>query len=117
MSRNLTPWLTAASLALLVMAAGACDDEPNAHCPPAFKVCAGACTDVKVDSKNCGACGTACKAGESCAAGKCVLGCGGGTTNCSGVCVNTATDVSNCGGCGTKCMAGQISEARRGANE
>jgi hypothetical protein len=37
-------------------------------------VCAGTCTDTATDDANCGACGTTCPSGESCAMGTCRSG-------------------------------------------
>ncbi len=54
---------------------------------------------------NCGTCGRACAAGQSCAAGVC--GCPAGQTVCGAACVNTSTDPNNCGLCGTVCPAGR----------
>lgn len=42
------------------------------------------CANVSNDRENCGACGTACAAGQICAAGACVTSCGAGTTACGG---------------------------------
>ena len=42
-------------------------------------LCAGTCTNLKKDRKNCGACGKACQAGETCQAG----GGGGATPECN----------------------------------
>jgi len=62
--------------------------------------------DTKTDWSNCGACGTACKAGQVCSAGSCKLSCQSGLTDCSGLCVNLKTDQYNCGACGTACKIG-----------
>ncbi|MEZ4410482.1 MAG: hypothetical protein R3A52_28980 [Polyangiales bacterium] len=43
---------------------------------------------MQTDGANCGACGTACGAGQSC---------------CAGACATTATDRANCGACGAVC--------------
>jgi hypothetical protein len=40
-------------------------------CKAPFTKCSGACTDVQSDPNNCGQCGTACPAGQSCTAGAC----------------------------------------------
>src|SRR5215208_4305653 len=50
---------------------------PNGvSCPPDKPdCCKGQCVDLKADSNNCGTCGNACPAGESCNQGKCVDNC------------------------------------------
>ncbi|AKV04760.1 Tryptophan synthase alpha chain [Labilithrix luteola] len=57
--------------------------------------------DILSDPKHCGACGTACAAGERCFAGKC--GCNDGLTDCKGKCVDLQNDDFNCNACGTFC--------------
>jgi hypothetical protein len=70
-----------------------------------------ACVDVSSDSANCGACGTACAAGQRCTAGSCT--CPSGQMACSGRCVDTSADAANCGGCGMACAAGTACVAGR----
>lgn len=90
-------------------AAGGC----GATCDAGFVDCNGDPTDgceahVDADAANCGACGNACGAGESCQSGACApVPCSPGTATCGGaVCdVSTATDPSNCGACGRVCTA------------
>ena len=48
---------------------GACEDT----CNPGFADCGGVCTGIVSDNQNCGGCGITCAAGQSCAAGRCVL--------------------------------------------
>jgi len=85
--------------------------NPNTNasgCSGTQTLCGGACVVTATDPKNCGVCGTACKAGEVCYQSGCVATCPPGSgTECAGSCVDTATDNQNCGGCGTKCPAGQ----------
>jgi len=69
------------------------------------------CANLKSDHLNCGTCGTVCKVGETCEAGKCVLSCGGGSIACGGVCVDTKVDPANCGACGTVCKTGEVCSA------
>jgi hypothetical protein len=90
-------------------------------------VCGGACVDAQTERANCGACGTACAAGQVCSAGKCGLSCQQGLKLCTGpdpsdagsmsdasaplaypYCAQIQTDGANCGGCGITCGAGSI---------
>src|SRR5207302_11388426 len=57
------------------------------------------CVDFSTDRANCGKCGTACTATQSCAAGAC--GCPSGTMACGPDCVNPKSDPMHCGGCTT----------------
>ncbi len=81
--------------------AGQTDCTPMAPAPT--------CVDTQSSSANCGACGTACGAGQSCNAGMCV--CGAGQSLCGRTCVNRQTDTMNCGACGVVCGAGQTCNA------
>ena len=77
----------------------------------ALMECGGACTDTRYDPANCGACGTACSAGEVCNVGTCASGCGVGTERCSDRCVDTQVDARNCGACGVSCGSGEVCNA------
>jgi hypothetical protein len=74
-------------------------------------LCGGTCVDLMSDQGNCGACGTACGAGQVCSGGTCTLDCGAGTTKCGTNCVDTQNDPSNCGTCGMACPMGQVCSA------
>jgi hypothetical protein len=74
------------------------------------------CTDITIDSANCGVCGVICQGGTYCQAGACVPG--NPTTTCQPpyktcsdplgkmICLRVDSDPSNCGGCGNQCPAG-----------
>jgi hypothetical protein len=53
------------------------------------------------DPANCGACGHACAAGQTCENGTCL--CPPGTTRCGDACVDLMSDPNHCGGCGKEC--------------
>ncbi len=88
---------------VILFLACACVGSPPVPCTD----CDGKCVDLQTDSRNCGACGTACAAGSVCREGKCGLSCGSGLTACTDRCVNTQVDPMNCGGCGTTCQANE----------
>ena len=89
-------------------------------CPTGQNACGSSCFDFTRDSNNCGGCGIACGAGQTCSGSHCVLSCGAGQVACNGACVNTTSDRANCGGCTTgttttgpsrdnfACAAGQV---------
>jgi hypothetical protein len=73
--------------------------------------CDGACVDVEADDAHCGACGSACGAGEVCAYRACQpnsIYCadGGGLgLTCAGQCILPAESLDHCGACGNACDA------------
>ncbi len=70
-------------------------------CAAGQTLCNGACVNTTTDANNCGACGSACSGGRTCAAGACV--CPAGTVLCGGACIAVTADVNNCGACGNRC--------------
>jgi hypothetical protein len=68
--------------------------------------------DLGSDPQNCGACGKACAAGESCHQGVCINTCPAQQTMCPGGCANLTNDPSNCGACGTTCVAAASAGAK-----
>ena len=83
-------------------------------CGPGTVYCVaqGKCVDLQSDSKNCGACGTVCKAGEVCASGMCAFSCPGTLTKCglstAPYCASLQSDNKNCGACGTACKSWEV---------
>ena len=69
--------------------------------------CAGSCTTIEDDPRNCGACGNICPQGTVCYDGACTTSCGGGTLQCGQSCVDPSVDPANCGACGHACPDGQ----------
>jgi len=67
-------------------------------------MCGSACKDLTSDQQNCGKCGNACGAGETCQSGQCL--CSAGLLDCGGTCI--PPDASNCGGCSMSCASGQV---------
>jgi hypothetical protein len=70
----------------------------------------GSCVNLQADNNNCGSCGHACGAGESCLAASCQSGpaCPNGLLACpnatgGSTCVAYLIDPSNCGGCNKSC--------------
>jgi hypothetical protein len=61
-----------------------------------------------VNAQNCGACGTACKPGETCTDGHCSVACPGGEATCNGLCYDLSNDLQHCGKCDVACKAGEV---------
>jgi hypothetical protein len=87
--------------------AGMCGIQCNSGFPFSYTLCGIACVDLTSDSMNCGMCGNACPAGETCINSQC--GCANSLTYCPStmMCVDTHSDAQNCGMCGHACGAGQ----------
>lgn len=83
-------------------ASGASTGTAVISCLPGEAVCNGVCVDEHNDTNNCGGCGTACLAVQTCQGGTCACLISGQTA-CGGVCVNEQTDSNNCGQCGALC--------------
>lgn len=66
--------------------------------------CNGQCVSTADDPANCGSCGNACGAEQTCAAGMCACATG---VACGTACVDTDLDEANCGGCGMACATGE----------
>jgi endoglucanase len=78
-----------------------------ATCPADKALCGTGCVDAasfQSDPLNCGGCGKACAAGQTCNAGSC--GCPAGQTDCSGTCVDLTSSIDHCGMCGKACNGG-----------
>jgi alpha-tubulin suppressor-like RCC1 family protein len=96
--------------AMAACVAGAC---VVGACTAGFADCDGTASngcevDARINSMNCGRCGTVCAAGQLCTAGRCGLPCPAGQTRCGATCVVTANDPSNCGACTNACPMGQL---------
>lgn len=97
--RRLSPLMIAATLTLFT----GCKDE--LVCPSGETDCDGRCVSILSDEANCGACGVACDALETCSAGTC--GCAPGVGVCGDVCTDLARDAQHCGACETVCGEAQ----------
>lgn len=96
--------------------------EGAGGCDLGLTDCGGVCTDLN-DNANCGACGAACGAGQTCTDGICVndpvdpvdpiepAACEPGLTDCGGICLNLMTDPFACGDCTNVCAEGQTCQS------
>jgi hypothetical protein len=75
-------------------------------CPSGQRLCGSACVDTQSNTMNCGACGTVCAGGQTCAMGVCA--CPSGQQLCGAACVDTQSSAMNCGACGMACFGGQL---------
>ena len=80
---------------------GCCPEEGQIHCD-------GECFDWRTDEGNCGGCGLACGAGETCSEGACVGGCPEPRILCGDRCVDTGSDRENCGECDNACGGSSV---------
>lgn len=107
----------------------------EATCAPGLEDCNGVCSDLTTDMLNCGSCGNACGAEDTCQAGVCTApapssdgqslaptdtesatsdsedepapsSCPEGQIECSGICSDLTSDPLNCGACGVACEPG-----------
>lgn len=78
---------------------------PTDTCPGGTTRCGGACVHTASDASNCGSCGAACAAGQSCQGGACT--CNG--ERCAGCCDGTTcrdgASEAQCGVNGSACLA------------
>ncbi len=87
---------------------GFCDatfEGPTLPCPTGQAACGSRCVNLQSDAANCGVCGRACGAGQTCSAGAC--GCPSGQMLCGGACVDVLASATHCGMCGRTCVGGE----------
>lgn len=89
--------------------------EDTSKCSAPKAVCDGSCIDMSADQANCGACGFACQADETCSESSCIgadgsVSCAPDLVACDGKCRNTAADDLHCGACGKACGEGKTCE-------
>jgi hypothetical protein len=73
--------------------------------PTWYTRCNGQCVNTSASNTNCGSCGYACGASQSCEMGRCA--CPSGQDACGSACVDLQTSSDNCGFCGNACPTGQ----------
>lgn len=76
-------------------------------CSSGQDICGDACTDVTYDSKNCGACGNTCSAGQSCYNGACSGGSSSGSSGGGTTCTSCRSNakVGSCSTYNSACQA------------
>ncbi|MBO4350205.1 MAG: choice-of-anchor L domain-containing protein [Proteobacteria bacterium] len=77
----------------------------SSGCDVNEKLCDGICKDILSSKHDCGGCGHACEATESCQDGKCI-GCDG--TLCGSECVDLTSDPNHCGTCDNACRNNMV---------
>jgi hypothetical protein len=109
--RHLRSTSILALIAAVALAACGASKTEIKECALAGSVkCGATCVNLQEDQLNCGACGTACPAGQACSGGACSATCAAPLTKCgsgaTAFCASTQTDVANCGSCGNACGVG-----------
>ena len=97
-------------LAAMLLVAAGCQgkiDTQSPNCTAGQQTCSGECKTVATDQQNCGTCGNACAAGQTCQAGQCL--CSSGLLACGGSCVSA--NATHCGSCSMMCASGQVCTA------
>lgn len=79
---------------------GTSDATDAPACQSPLTACGSQCVDITSDAANCGGCGHACGANDTCVNQVCTP-CP--FTICSGVCVDTSSDTDACGSCWNFC--------------
>ena len=96
-------------------AKGSGGGKPQGRCQTGKTNCRGTCVDIKTNLGHCGACATACSAGQDCCNGACVPSCtGGAIRDAACICQPPPPPTcgpDNCSGCcdGTTCRDGETS--------
>src|SRR6516165_4014642 len=103
--------LVVTAFALAAFSCAQSDTTTGPTCGPGEDQCSAGCTNLKIDSDNCGKCDQKCASGTVCVSGACASACPNGDSICgsdggAATCVNTKSDNSNCGKCGHACPQG-----------
>lgn len=109
-------WLTRGCLFIGLLLFASCSSEDPAPatgtsggaCVAPAQSCNGVCVDIQRDATNCGGCGSACLAGQTCQGGTCTVSCVAPQVDCGGLCADPSSNSLHCGGCNQACPSGQI---------
>jgi hypothetical protein len=78
-------------------------------CPKGMKDCGDVCSNLSLDSENCGGCGNKCPNGQVCNDNACDIPCGfPEDRRCDGLCVRLDGTDAHCGACYNACAPDQF---------